>query len=300
MFFVWYACCGAAGAVVFRAVFHAMRDGGHLRRNFQGRDIPTSLGAGFGLLAMLEAPAAELVLKPAAGRVIFLLALCCAFCALGLVDDLVRGRESGGFAGHFRRLGRGGKFSTALMKALFGLAACLGAVLAAGGGREWRTVAVNTLILALCANAVNLLDVKPGRAIKGFLFVLAAIIGGTYAIHFAGGNASIERDTLVLIVPFALWAISLWGYDLGCRGMMGDAGSNVLGAVLGVAVVWELSATARLIVLGLLVAFHLVCEVGSLSAIIQSVRPLRWLDNLGVKLLATADEKKSEKKSEKT
>lgn len=287
---LWYAGCYIAGRGVAAAVYRVLRDGGHTRRNFQGRDIPASLGVCFALLAMIEAPAVAALIGPASSmRVLQTVVISCGFCSLGLLDDLIRNRERGGFSGHFKRLLKGGGVSTALIKAVFGLALCLGVSLCdAGGTVKWSDVAMNTLILALSANAVNLLDVKPGRAIKGFIVAMAIVIGGSWALQHAGYGVTVTLGSLVLLAPFVLWALATWRFDLGCRSMMGDAGSNTLGAILGLTLVWELSTPARAAALGLLIAYHLVAELGSLSAIISGVAPLRWLDNLGVRLLAKA------------
>ena len=287
---IWYAASFVAGRFVVGAVYGALLRGGHLRRNFQGRDIPASVGAGFALMAMLQAPFAALLPEwhfPAA-KMMEMLAVCCGFGVLGLLDDLAQSRERGGISGHLKKLGGSGRISTAVMKAFFGLALCFGVRITLGVRGGWISVVVDTLIIALSANAVNLLDVKPGRAIKGFVFAMFLLVGGSLALQHGGGAATVLPGTLVLLVPFALWALASWPYDLGCRAMMGDAGSNVLGAALGLAAVWELSFVSRIVVLSLLVVYHVVCEVGSLSAIIHSVPPLRWADNFGVKLLAPA------------
>ena len=69
---------------------------------------------------------------------------------------------------------------------------------------------------------MNLLDLRPGRASKGFLtawIVLAA---------FAWGSAYV-----VLSLPVAAATLLWLAPDLGERGMLGDVGANLLGAVLG-------------------------------------------------------------------
>jgi UDP-N-acetylmuramyl pentapeptide phosphotransferase/UDP-N-acetylglucosamine-1-phosphate transferase len=63
--------------------------------------------------------------------------------------------------------------------------------------------------------------------------------------------------------------------------MLGDAGANVLGGVLGLAVVLECSRTTRNIVLVVLIALNLASELVSFSRVIDRVPPLRWLDRLG-------------------
>ena len=63
--------------------------------------------------------------------------------------------------------------------------------------------------------------------------------------------------------------------------MLGDAGSNVIGAVLGLAVVLECTALTRTVVLVVLGALTLASEFISFSRVIERVPPLRRLDELG-------------------
>jgi UDP-N-acetylmuramyl pentapeptide phosphotransferase/UDP-N-acetylglucosamine-1-phosphate transferase len=73
----------------------------------------------------------------------------------------------------------------------------------------------------------------------------------------------------------------LLGDDLHERLMLGDAGSNVFGAVLGLAVVLECAPLTRTIVLVVLGAFTLGSEFVSFSRVIDGIPVLRTLDHLG-------------------
>ncbi|MEI2654630.1 MAG: hypothetical protein V9G12_21215 [Microthrixaceae bacterium] len=63
--------------------------------------------------------------------------------------------------------------------------------------------------------------------------------------------------------------------------MLGDAGSNVIGAVLGFGAVVATTPTQRWIVLVVLLALNVSSEFVSFSRIIDAVGPLRALDRLG-------------------
>jgi UDP-N-acetylmuramyl pentapeptide phosphotransferase/UDP-N-acetylglucosamine-1-phosphate transferase len=64
--------------------------------------------------------------------------------------------------------------------------------------------------------------------------------------------------------------------------MLGDAGANALGALVGLATLAALpTATARWVVLSLLLFLNLMSEVVSFSSVIDAVPPLRYLDRLG-------------------
>jgi UDP-N-acetylmuramyl pentapeptide phosphotransferase/UDP-N-acetylglucosamine-1-phosphate transferase len=121
------------------------------------------------------------------------------------------------------------------------------------------------LCLALAANAVNLLDLRPGRALKAFsasCLVLVPEVGQLGAAALFGAGCALLPE------------------DLGERAMLGDAGSNALGFALGF---WtlELPLGVTLAVLALLAGLHVYAERGSLSALIDAVGPLRYLDRLG-------------------
>jgi hypothetical protein len=69
--------------------------------------------------------------------------------------------------------------------------------------------------------------------------------------------------------------------DLRERSMLGDTGANVFGAVLGLAVVLEVSRGPRNVILVALVLLNLASESVSFSRVIDRVAPLRWFDRLG-------------------
>jgi UDP-N-acetylmuramyl pentapeptide phosphotransferase/UDP-N-acetylglucosamine-1-phosphate transferase len=63
--------------------------------------------------------------------------------------------------------------------------------------------------------------------------------------------------------------------------MLGDAGANVVGAVLGLGVVLGRGEVTRITALVVLVVANVAAELVSFSSVIDRVRPLRWLDRLG-------------------
>jgi glycosyltransferase involved in cell wall biosynthesis len=245
--------------------------------NYQKRSIPSALGlalaagalgagiAGWPLMRLLPAP---------------LLGAWAVVAIMGAIDDGWGGRAGGGFRGHLRALGRG-QFTTGLAKVvIIGAASLVLGFYAAGVisslGMQWTPSAgwigvLNGVVIALCANAMNLLDLRPGRALKVFML-------GALAVTLAIGNWDWPLIPLIAVVgPVLVYA----PFDLRARGMMGDAGSNFLGAALGLASVFALGLPGKLVLLGLLVAFHAYCERASLSAFIRRCPPLRWLDELG-------------------
>ncbi|MHB9126218.1 MAG: hypothetical protein ACYC4F_09760, partial [Armatimonadota bacterium] len=234
----------------------AMRRWGLLRPNFRGKLIP----AGYGFMLVLVA----VPLYAWSGSWTYLAAVA-GFGLLGLIDDLYGTREAGGFGGHLGLLRRG-RVSTGLVKAAGGglLALALGLYLAEF--RAWPGV-LNGMVIALSANLLNLLDLRPGRAASLFWAGLVAVSAGS-------------AQTFWRLVPVAVPAVWLTALDRSARVMMGDAGSNVLGAVLGLAVVERLSPGGRAAVFLALVAVHLFSERYSISRLIEGNRVLRTVDGL--------------------
>ena len=75
--------------------------------------------------------------------------------------------------------------------------------------------------------------------------------------------------------------LALAGEDLGERAMLGDAGANALGALLGVAAAASLPRRRRVAVLAGIIALTAASEKVSFTKVIQRTPPLHWLDMLG-------------------
>jgi hypothetical protein len=74
--------------------------------------------------------------------------------------------------------------------------------------------------------------------------------------------------------------VGAW-FTLREKAMLGDTGSNLIGALIGIWLVTTLSDPARLIALGVLAALTIYGEFRSISAAIDRIPPLGWLDSLG-------------------
>ena len=141
------------------------------------------------------------------------------------------------------------------------------------GARGLRLVAA-TAVVAGCANLLNLLDVRPGRALK--LFIPSAVALGAATFH----------RTLGLYWELAgAAAVALW-FDLRERFMVGDCGANVLGFVIGIGILLVLPAPWLWAVLAVLVVLHVLADTVTLSRLIDAAPPLRFLDRLGRKKFA--------------
>ena len=191
------------------------------------------------------------------------------FGLLGMVDDLLGDGSARGFRGHLRALFHG-EITTGFLK-LFGGAGIAVVLVATPGFATGRRLLVDAVLIALAANLGNLLDRAPGRTIKA-----AAI--AYVPLAFVLGDGAVG----VAIAPAMGAAFGLLGDDVRERLMLGDAGANVIGAVLGLGVVLGRGEVTRTTALVLLVIANVAAELVSFSAGIDRIPPLRWLDRLGL------------------
>jgi hypothetical protein len=164
-----------------------------------------------------------------------------AISALGLADDLWSGPERG-FRAHLRR-GR----TTGVLK-LLGVPAI--------GLLATRRVS-GALFVGLAANALNQLDTRPGRALKAYLALALAV--------------EAPVGIAVLLLP----------YDLREMAMLGDAGSNALGGLLGLKSVERFTGRGRWVAIGALAGLTLLGERTSIGAWIERTPGVSWVDRLG-------------------
>jgi hypothetical protein len=232
------------------------------RPNYIGFKIPTSFGL---LIALSWLIGWKFRIEtPPLDTVGAMLVLTWAF--LGLLDDMAPSGGARGFHGHVRAISTL-RLTTGSAKLIIGGGiSFLAAWLAFGEG--WFSIILNGLLIALCTNFFNLLDLRPGRTIKA-LFVLAVVAWW------------LNTETAPLLAPMLAAAIVLAPMDLGGRVMLGDIGSNMLGAIAGLALAFSLGLPAKIIFVLLLIIIHIYSEMASLSQLIERVPPLRWLDRLG-------------------
>ena len=184
----------------------------------------------------------------------------------GALDDLIGNRNVSGLKGHFKSLFKG-ELTTGGFKALFG--GFVGLVVSVCISSSIVDIIVNTLIIALSTNLMNLFDLRPGRAIKAYLVIMIPIY-----ITLTGYTKVFP----LLILPNVL---AYFNTDLKARGMMGDTGSNVLGISIGVLMARGYGIKVRLAWLVFLILMHLITEKFSLTKIIEKNRVLKFIDNLG-------------------
>ena len=227
------------------------------KTNYRGIDVPVGLGTAFILPCI---PVLVFRFPENRDAPLTLTALL-VFTVLGLLDDFL-GSDAKGFRGHFRS----GQISTGVVKAVGGVITSF--FISFVISQNWWQLLFITLLIALSANFLNLLDLAPGRAGKGFiLFSLFLLPFGV--------------DTQ----PFLIWLVgAVVGYlpwDLREEVMMGDVGSNALGAVLGLHAGLVLPTFWQAALVFALIVLHILAEKVSFSDWIRRSRVLNFLDSLG-------------------
>ncbi len=203
-----------------------------------------------------------------------------ASAGLGALDDLAGDSRRKGFKGHLTALAHG-EVTTGAVKIL-GLGAT-GLVSAALVDRSRRVggpggpasrppvTAVDTLVggavVAGAANLLNLLDLRPGRALKATILL--------------GSLAAPSRPAAAAAGAAVGAAVGVLRPDLDGTAMLGDTGANSAGALLGTALLQQTGRRGRLVALGVLGALTLASEKVSFTAVIESTPVLRELDALG-------------------
>jgi hypothetical protein len=181
--------------------------------------------------------------------------------AVGAYGYLAGTTQAKGFRGHLAALRRGEVTSGAIKIAGVGAAGLAAAALLPGrGGGPVRRVAgvvADGALIAGTANLVNLLDLRPGRALKA-VAVLGVPAPGVVGAAVASAPA-----------------------DLGERAMLGDCGANGLGAIAGTALAASLPRPLRTLALAAVVGLNLASEKVSFTQVIAKNRVLNTIDHWG-------------------
>jgi UDP-GlcNAc:undecaprenyl-phosphate/decaprenyl-phosphate GlcNAc-1-phosphate transferase len=246
--------------------------------------MPVPLGLGWAWLAWAIVVAVPAFLPGAPSRSLGVPVLVAGTAALGWFDDRFGRGDARGFRGHLSAL-RSARVTTGLVK-LAGIVALSLFVFWHGVPQTPRAAALWLLraaIVAMSANLLNLLDLRPGRALKAYvaLAVLGALALGSLVLPAPGavpGATLAALGTLVLILGPA---VACFRADLRERAMLGDMGANAAGALAGWALASGLPLPGLAIAAAVLLVLNLASERVSFSAVIEGNAGLRWLDGLG-------------------
>ena len=272
---------GLAVSLVVAAVFlgpwlRDMARSGLARQNYRGRAVAFPAGAvlvacslvALVPLAVLDDRADLDLLDPELRRwAVYVLGV----ALLGLMDDaLGRGPDAAaprGWRAHARAVAAG-RFSTGFIKAVGALG--LAAYATSGLGRHDLGYVADLVLLLLTTNLFNLLDLRPGRVEKVFVALLAGLCIGAWTVA--------PLDLLGLFIGPVLVGAA---FTLRERAMLGDTGSNLVGALAGISLLITLGDGGRIVALALVAALNVYGEFRSISQTIEGIPLLRSLDSWG-------------------
>lgn len=275
---------GAAGSVLAAALLKGRPPGGverWTRENHAGRPVTLFEGPAYAVAAVTGA------LAGGAGAPAAVSGLGAA--AFGGLDDLAGDSSRKGLRGHLAAARRG-EVTTGAIKILgLGVTGLLSARMIdrSRGSNQVMTTLVGGAVIAGSANIANLLDLRPGRALKVVLLLAAPIAAGGRGTHLATATSSANANGNVNFAAAATAgavagaAIGSLRDDLAGRSMLGDTGANSAGALLGTALVARTSPRGRLLALAVVMALTLASEKVSFTKVIESTPGLRELDAFG-------------------
>lgn len=251
---------------VGRRLIELYRRRGAVKTNYRGLSIAPALGPAL-LLGYLAAAAAGSWLGNKETPWLPVTVVLLGSSLYGLWDDFLEESVSG-FTGHFRA-GLEGGLSAGLLKMITAVLVALIFTGVLPVALPQRLLAL--FLILLSANGINLLDRRPGRAIKVFFFF------GLLLILFAKS----ADGAALLLLPLLAAALALAPLDFLAEGMLGDCGANLLGAALGTAAALYLEPQVQLFFVAAWGAVNLISERVSISSIIEKNSLLRYLDGLG-------------------
>jgi UDP-N-acetylmuramyl pentapeptide phosphotransferase/UDP-N-acetylglucosamine-1-phosphate transferase len=258
-------------AVLTPLVRRRLTEAGLVRENYRGARLPVPIGVAIVPAALIALIPITLVARLTTADVFppdlpLVIAFIPGVSLLGMIDDVMSG-ESRGWRGHAAAAMKG-DFSTGVLKAAgtLGLALLVASSIPGSDG----DFLLATAVLVFATNAFNLLDLRPGRSVKALVLLGIGLTASTQ-----------------LTEP--LWALGIFigpalvaGYfDLREKAMLGDTGSNVVGALAGVWIVLTLEPREQVIALAILVLINIYGEFSSISKVIEKLPVLRHIDALG-------------------
>lgn len=263
-----------AAAAIAPTTVRSLSAQGMVRENYRGASV--AFPAGIAIVAaalvalvplsLLDQLAKVAVFRPGTAEVV---TYAVGVALLGLLDDLV-GTGAGqprGWRGH-TRAAAAGSLSTGALKAVGSLGLALFVMSGRGLGAGEYLLAVALLVLA--TNLFNLLDLRPGRSAKVLVLLGAGLTLGSW-----------NADPLWTLGLFLGPVLVLIPLDLRELGMLGDTGSNTIGALAGLWLVFTLSTTGQAVAAGVLALITVYGEFRSISEFVERTPGIRWLDSIG-------------------
>ena len=232
--------------------------------NYSGKDVT----CGGGLIFIIPCMVAVLPFWKLIGQenIIAYLVLLLSMTLVGYLDDSLGEDVRKGFKGHLKAL-MTGCFSTGILKITFAL--IIGFIISRVYYSSILAIVFNTLLFSLSMNFINLLDLRPGRAIKSFALVTL----------FVSLSSGLQSMWILLPIYSSLTIYIKDEMEELC--MLGDTGANLLGGILGMYVLKEAYPGIKYTLFILLLILHIIAEFKSFSKIIDSIPILKYMDSFG-------------------
>lgn len=185
---------------------------------------------------------------------------------LGFIDDRFGNHRARGFRGHFGRL-RKGEFTTGAAKAILIPSAAIGTAMVALN-QPLGEALVTAATVSLLANSFNMLDMRPGRAATGWLLLVCVLAPVALLLH----------SNILPLILIAGPVLVYFPMDIRLRGMMGDTGANLLGALLGLQIAVLTGVWTQAAIITILLLLQIYGEEHRQVANIIDSPWLKWLD----------------------
>jgi hypothetical protein len=256
--------------VLAPALRASLAENGFVRENYRGAQLPFPFGVAVVAAATVALVPLALIYAATDDSLVadtpsVVLTFVLGVAALGLADDALSG-ASRGWRGHGAAVMKG-SFSTGALKA----AGTLGLALwVTSGEANFGDQLLATGVLVLATNLFNLLDLRPGRSVKGLILLGVALMIGEGEVH------TFERLGL-FIGPLLVAGF----FDVREQAMLGDTGSNLTGALAGLWLVLVLGTPGQVAALIVLAAITAYGEFRSISELVDRTPGLSHLDSIG-------------------
>ncbi len=218
--------------------------------NYRGRPLLTATGIWLALSLVLG----SLPLLFWSRDLIFLWFFLLSVTFIGFLDDIIL-EKAKGLKGHLLKL-RTGQLTPGILKLVFIFIFSLG--VAFFFKRQYWLI--DGLLISLLANTVNTLDTRPLRAIS---FYLVSLLMSTLT--------NFQSLFTALAWVLAGGVLVIYPSEKKETTMLGDAGSNLLGAMLGL-VAWNFALHTRIALIVLALIWQVLADRYSLSLLLEKIK----------------------------
>lgn len=242
-----------------------------IAKNYKKKDIPVGMGLFLWVMLIIFL----LHIKVFASEIAVINELYYCFIIaisvvtfVGWLDDTLGEKSVKGFAGHWARLKQDQVMTTGLLKA--GSTSMMSLWLVLELDHHFTVTILQCLFIILMTNTINLMDLRPGRALKVFFIFSLPLFFFPTMFDFSH-----------YMIPIWISAAFIFYKDLRSMIMLGDTGSNFLGFALGFLIVLIAPLWFQILMLFFCVVIHLIAAKSSLSKWIDRYKFLYTIDRWG-------------------